>query len=499
MAKIVGEKNTLPILVGLILIFFFGIFLRNLYLPENLLFGYEQGRDALVINDILSGKKFTLLGPQTDIPGIYHGVLYYYYLAIGYFFAQGDPAVVILFFTLFNALSIVVVYAIGKEIFKNRYLPLLAAFFTTISFNVIIYSRWLSNVSPSILLAALLFYILIRLVKTNNSFYVIPSAFLVGILAHFELLNMLYGVVLLSIILKVFKIKVRLLHAISSFAIFIATLSPFIIFDLRHEFLLTKGLLEYLTSQNLSQEPLNILSNYTNGIFKEIINTLFPKNGLFILFVFFGLVSYYLRNFMDNKEDLKIFCLLSMYVLWSLPYVFLLKYEPLEQFYAGTSIAIIVLFVFLLDRTHKKVRKEIFAGLLLLIIVANLFYIGNSLRERKNIFYHSTQNTFIYKDQIAVWDYIFTNSEQPFNYDAFTIPYYHKESWDYLYSWYGSNKYKELVNNNNVDNKKITYLIIEPSTNSVYLNKWLREYDNSTRIIEGKQIGSVLVQKRIKK
>ena len=66
------QKNII-IAALLLMIVLFGFSLRTIALPDNMLFGYEQGRDAIVARDILSGD-FTLLGPKTDSEGIYHGV-----------------------------------------------------------------------------------------------------------------------------------------------------------------------------------------------------------------------------------------------------------------------------------------------------------------------------------------------------------------------------------------------------------------------------------------
>ena len=63
----------LPALIWVILLSAF--LLRIAWLDKNLFFGYEQGRDLLAIKDIIFNKNLTLLGPKTDIDGIYHGPL----------------------------------------------------------------------------------------------------------------------------------------------------------------------------------------------------------------------------------------------------------------------------------------------------------------------------------------------------------------------------------------------------------------------------------------
>jgi len=76
--QLINKKELLIIL----LIFFTAFAVRWIRIPEYLFFGYEQGRDALVIKDIYIMEKFTLVGPKTDIDGVFHGPIYYYLMTI---------------------------------------------------------------------------------------------------------------------------------------------------------------------------------------------------------------------------------------------------------------------------------------------------------------------------------------------------------------------------------------------------------------------------------
>lgn len=68
----------------LLIIFLLGLTLRIYRLDEGLIFGYDQARDAYRATEIITKKNLKLLGPETDIPGVHHGVGYYYLLAIPY-------------------------------------------------------------------------------------------------------------------------------------------------------------------------------------------------------------------------------------------------------------------------------------------------------------------------------------------------------------------------------------------------------------------------------
>ncbi len=68
------------------------LFLRTFRTTEYLGFWYDQGRDALIIADLLENKKWFLIGPTTGIEGIFLGPFYYYFIAPFYLLGNGDPA-----------------------------------------------------------------------------------------------------------------------------------------------------------------------------------------------------------------------------------------------------------------------------------------------------------------------------------------------------------------------------------------------------------------------
>src|SRR5690348_6775980 len=54
-------------------------------------FTMDQGRDAVYVREILTRGKILLQGPETSTPGVYHGPLWNYFIAIGYGIFGGHP------------------------------------------------------------------------------------------------------------------------------------------------------------------------------------------------------------------------------------------------------------------------------------------------------------------------------------------------------------------------------------------------------------------------
>ena len=93
MPKKLFSKNFFIILFLMII----GLLMRTYYLHQNnILFGYDQARDAYIASEIAQGD-LKILGPPVSIGGFYHGVFYYYFIALPYYLSHGNPILPIIF------------------------------------------------------------------------------------------------------------------------------------------------------------------------------------------------------------------------------------------------------------------------------------------------------------------------------------------------------------------------------------------------------------------
>jgi hypothetical protein len=483
------------LLLGIIVL---GFYLRSLYLPNNLLFGFEQGRDFSVAKDIASLEKFTLLGPKTDIEGIYHGVFYYYFLALFFLIGKGNPEIVALFFNLLNLSAVILVYLICRELFNKKTFALLGALLASVSFNVLIYGRWISNVSPSIPLTAAFFLLIIKFLKTEKGKF-LPFIFLCwGLFLHFEILNFLsatFLIAVLSVIVyfrrKNYSFHVNFSHLILSVFALAASFFPFLFFELRHNLLLTKSLLNYVSPSGGGRFSLiNNVTNYFHGLNREITTTLFPFSNLlfFIILFYFLFILLSLLNISKSKVGF----IPLVFLFWQLPLIIFLKYSPLEQFFSGANVAIIIAAVYILLHLKKLPYAHIvFLPLLLIYLYLNGNYTTNALDTRQNVYFHMPYKEITYGKQRQVFDYLILNSaNNGFAFDAFTTPLYHPEGWEYVYKRFYENKITP-----NSKSKQL-YLIIEPFVNKYWLKQWINRYDQISSLSKQSKIESIIIQER---
>ena len=121
----------------LILILTLGFLARVYRLDMLLRFYYDQGRDAIVIHDIIHKLRPVLVGPTTGLAGIMRGPAFYYLLLPAYLVGRGDPVIAAvwlqllntfgLFVIIVNAMTLYILDIVSQPLTIQGYLPLIYA------------------------------------------------------------------------------------------------------------------------------------------------------------------------------------------------------------------------------------------------------------------------------------------------------------------------------------------------------------------------------------
>ena len=144
----------------LVLILIFGFFLRVYNIENTLGFYFDQGRDALIIWDLWHNGNLFLIGPTTGIAGIFRGPFYYYLIAPFYLIGAGNPVWPSVFLSITTVVASFFGFYLGKKIHSNT-AGIIMAVFSSVSFNIVMASRWLSNPTPMLLLSMLLVFFML--------------------------------------------------------------------------------------------------------------------------------------------------------------------------------------------------------------------------------------------------------------------------------------------------------------------------------------------------
>lgn len=500
---------------GLLIIFLLALAIRFLYFPDNIYFGFDQARDAFATKEILSGN-FKVVGPPTTFSGLNHGALYYYIYAPFYYLGGGDPAVVAAFLRVMNAFGVVLIFAIASILF-NKKVGLISALLFTFSFEQTQFALYLNHPSLAVLSIMIMFLGLAIAIFRKESRGLIVAALGLGLSIQFEfILNYLIVPFALTIFLFKKDIPFNKKDIILSIAIFLLSVLTYVIAEIKFGFI-SFASLPLLLSGN-EKSIANIFAGYffgLNQIFRfNLSNSL--QNYLIFIFLIFAFLKLFLSK--TNKQTI----FLGIW-FFSLFVIYIVNgggdtSSQVVQFHpnVGVSISLLIFISYLLY--NLSLRSAFFT----IIITGLIIFINLSMILKYNpagsIAEINAQSGMILSDEKKVLDFIYTDvAEKPFAVKAITMPFFINTSWSYLFEWYGKNKYGYLPvwGGNNaagyygnlvvVDAQdrlpEDRYLIIEPLRGipAHLINDFLREESYFSNLVQEKNIGSFIVQKRVKK
>src|SRR5258708_7511740 len=143
LSKILRDKEFLVVFV----IFIFGFLIRAIsVLPANTVIGFDQSRDLFEATKIFRDHNLAFIGPTAgNNPNLHHWIAYWYYLIIPLVVTHGNPIGAVIWNCFFNALTVIVVYFFGRDLFKSKKIGFISAIIVAASFYYIQFAGWLSN------------------------------------------------------------------------------------------------------------------------------------------------------------------------------------------------------------------------------------------------------------------------------------------------------------------------------------------------------------------
>lgn len=462
-------------------------------------FTYDVGRDLLAVEDIVLQQNPTLLGPTTGVEGVFYGPWWYYVLAVPFVFTGGNPQGIAFFIALIGLLNIILGFIVGKKI-GGDFLGVVCASIIAVSpFFIDTSSQiWNPNVIPTLVLLVMLgLWYVIDNQKTSRKIWFVLGL-LIALIVEMEIIfGFLFGIAF--IFSSIIFLRKKL--ATSRFAFFavgiLAIEAPRILFEIRHEFLMTKRVLAFLGETSKS----TTFSIFTKANLVEIqsafgklwSDTLAGENELIqiLLLAFFVYVStiYYRRALPFEKFFLKFTVITFIIFIGAFAFFtegiwrhYLIGLPILFVFFAGISLNLL--------RQHFSFSKVTFVllfAILWLIINPFKFFIALSKPPWEG-------DEAVYRNHIAIIDYIYRESDgKEFKYVLYTPPV-HDYTYRYLFSWYGKKRYNRVPSDQNA---KLSFFIIEPDNVFWHRrNQWLEVRRADGKIIKEERFRWVIVQTR---
>lgn len=476
--------------------------LRITFLSQGAIsFHYDMARDAFAAREIWRDNNLKILGPPTSTPELHHGVLYYYLLALPYGLSGGDPLTAAIFLSFISSLTIIPIFIIAKEIFKDIKLAYLAGLLFAVSFEATQYGPWLSNPNPAMLTVSL-FFLGIYVWQKGKIWGLYTAALAAAFSAQFQFF-LIYLFFLIPIFKYLFKIKVTNRQIVYSFLFGVLGLLNFIIASVKFNSFqnIISGFFNISVSTQIDFRTkfTDLALNYIDNFSNLFINNFMPTN------IFLGGMLGLTVLYAIRKQRFILFCLLSNFPIFI--------FGGHTNAYANVGLVTpAILGVIILLQNLWRVNKWFSLGVISIIIFSNLFTIYKNAPNGQITLV--IPDGMVLKNQLALIDETYsTATGGSFSINTLTLPLWTNTTWAYLYSWYGRQKYGYVPSFYGRDqigllgedalNKiekpmELSFLIMEPYDGipANFYNGEIETENSKTGIVNERNFGALRLQQR---
>lgn len=351
------------------------IFIHSRQIGENnIIFNWDQERDAQAVRQIIQDHKIWLIGPRVLGPSGFYLPPYFFYLLLPFYFLTNlDPQALVLFLYIYNLIFFLTCAFVFKKTMGSKTTAIFLAFWMlsplTISMDR---TPWNPLLIP--LFTVLLIYSLYKYYYANNKQkYALVSGFVFGLGLSFHV-QFLFLIPLILIFIR--KSKDLLIAFLSTAAVFL----PILLFDLRHSFLNTNLVLEMITGSSQTKDYfsfLPVLRNFLSQLFFLDLSI----NSTIIIYLVLLLVSVGLFKLAKSDFE-KLLQKGIISILLLTPLVFGFWGQRPSEYYFNYLAVIILLNLSLL--IVKVLGKYITSGVFLfafIFILLYVYYPKNLVRE----------------------------------------------------------------------------------------------------------------------
>ena len=413
-------------LVILILVILVAIFFRFWQIRDYVVFLGDEGRDMIVMRDIFVKKHLPFLGPTASVGGFYLGPIYYWMAAPFLLLANFDPVGPAYFVAALGVATVFLLYKFLKE--EISFWPAVISSFLYATAPLIVrYSRSSWNQNPLPFFSLLLIYFLYLAIKkqklilgpqstgwwkgtANYAYYLLAGAcFGVAIQLHY--MALLLAPIASLIVLVNTRPRVWFLSAVILIIGSLFTFSPFLIFEIRHNFPNFRTILEFVTRGTTvgyeHPDLANSIANAGNILIEDLMD-LYRSPITRIIFWFLaigGLIA--LFKHWKNSEKKLIFSIATIWFLGGLAGIRLYQGQLYDYYFGFMFPAPFFLIGVLFSTVWQKLPLRLLC--LLMAILATTYFAFHS-------FYRIPPNKLI-EQTSYIADFVIEKSDgEPFNF-----------------------------------------------------------------------------------
>ncbi len=407
--KKLAAKNKIAIIFFLIVVL--GAFLR-IYDFDNLArFNADQARDARIVDKMLEGAEFPLLGPNAGGTEFKLGPAFYYLEYFSALVFGKNPAGMAFIAVVLGTLSVPLLFVFLMFYFSPNF-SLVLTFFYAISFYAVKYSRfaWNPNIIPFFMLSFLI--VILKIIDDKKPlFWNIIAGVIMGIgtQLHTLLIFFMPALFLFAHFYLIFvkKTKVRINCVFLAFFIVIIFNSPLFLYDIRNNNEnqmafwsgfnkktgndLTVSESFFQTGQFFAQGNFYVLAGYEPKNWMNARKLISARDfseiaiaASAVLFSFFSLILIVKSILKEKNEKRKIFLELIAIILVLFAVIFGTLSDELNiRFFVAFVFLPFVLLGIIMKYAKEKTDKKFFYTGAILMAVILTFY---NLKTYKNTY-----------------------------------------------------------------------------------------------------------------
>lgn len=470
-------------------------------LNRNFIFLLDQGRDYMAVKNIVLNHKFTLIGSEVGsgmagIQGVFHGPFYFYLLSIPFVLFDGDPYGGVILMFIFGILTIIAAFILGRKIFNSTIGGLIVALLVAVSPPLIAQSRFIWSPHPSSFFIVLALYFTYLFFEKKKQYFFLAALFTgfiynfeIAIAAPMSIALVIYSAYVLK--LKYFK------NYFSLFAGFFLAYSPFILFQLRHEFQSLRGLINYLLHLHNASTP--YLSNHYYSFLLNFFDT-FPKQSFvptpLLYIIFIASIVFFMIQERDSKMR-QFFVFLSVVIgMTFFMLSFLRNYVfPYYLIHLNFVYIFFLSYILISSFVKRQLTVQLLLSLLFFIFLASaMVHAVYTVRHD----YSDYGGMSKIRGKIDAIRAIYNDAKgERFGLLTFAPPVY-TYPYDYLVDWYARKEFHYVPHN---EKRGVFYLLIEKDLAQPWTYKgWLETVIKTGEVIYTKELPSgFIIQKRIEK
>ncbi|MEK7526137.1 MAG: glycosyltransferase family 39 protein, partial [Patescibacteria group bacterium] len=351
-----------------------GVFLRTFNVYEWFMYSHDQDLAGWVVRDILENRHLRLIGQETSSKGVFIGSLFYY-LQIPFYVVFGmDPAGSVWLPIIISVFSMWSIYFVFTRVF-GKVTAIIATLIYALSYFVVFNDRELVPTQPVMLWTMWYLYSLWLVFKGKQKAYVLVGL-LWGLVWHLSLALAILAP--LALVAQVFsKTKVNFKYLVFGAVVFVVWLSPFAIFEYRHNFQQVKAITASFTTnkdhiQGTSDTRLEKLDR-TMQIVNKNVDGLFWNHSFNVPAVYTLYLLVVLFVILAVKKIIPL-PLAVIFTLWMALYIAFFTFNSInisEYYLNGMNIIWIAIFSLFVSQVFKH-RKNLAIVILLVFVFVNI-------------------------------------------------------------------------------------------------------------------------------